>query len=355
MLTITRQLIMELEQNTSRESVWYETMLHMIIKYGNIEDAHALYHCFITHPEDWDYINLLEGLCKLGDRELGLELYRWAFTEGRLRVGLPGDILTACGYLGVQEAVGSLLHYALDDSKSWEWQTRACLGLLQLQLDDKEAAILRRTIEETMGQSLFNEFLPALSSQVADASLIPKLYHWGEQQASIDCNAGLVLGIALYGPEYREWIRQILWSPYWEAHDTGTGTCVWMYRAMSHVGLTFTDLIDDVRHTLTDTEDRQRMEYQLDVLYQMLCEKLQYRRLSLSVLHPNQETAEEIYHALYHWSTPDYDDSIIGLIIKRLGMDYCGLQDFYNLRTRLEMRIAHDMETIYLLSQHNQV
>ncbi|ANF96121.1 hypothetical protein [Paenibacillus bovis] len=353
MLTITRQLIMEMEQNTRRESVWYETMLHMIIKYGNIEDAHALYQCFIAHPKDWDYIMLLEGVCKLGDRELGLALYQWAFTEGRLRDELSEDILTACGYLGVQEAVSSLLHYALD-SKSWDLQNGACLGLLQLQLDDKEAAILRKAIESTMGQSLFNEFLPALSSQVADATLIPKLYHWGEQQASIDCNAGLVLGIALYGPAYHEWVRRILWSPYWEAHDTGTGTCVWMYRAMNHVGLTFADLIDDVRHTLTDTEDRQRMEYQLDVLHQMVCEKLRYRGLSLSVLQPNQETVEEIYHALYHWSTPDYDDSIIGLIIKRLGMDYRELQNFYNLRTRLEMRIAHDMETAYLWSQYKQ-
>lgn len=68
-------------------------------------------------------------------------------------------------------------------------------------------------MEKVYGQPLFPEFLPALSFTFADEQIVPRLLAWGER-ASTDCNAGLILGISMFGSTQKKQIKSIVMDPF---------------------------------------------------------------------------------------------------------------------------------------------
>ena len=66
------------------------------------------------------------------------------------------------------------------------------------------------------------------------------------EQASTDCNAGLILGIAAFGRSQQAKVRRILVEPKWEMDATGTGSHWWGYMSMQMSEVTFSQLISDM-------------------------------------------------------------------------------------------------------------
>lgn len=55
---------------------------------------------------------------------------------------------------------------------------------------------MKTEIRKDQGKSLFREMLPILCHKTGNDEWIPQLYEWGKK-ASVDCNGGIDLGIAL--------------------------------------------------------------------------------------------------------------------------------------------------------------
>jgi len=219
----------------------------------------------------------------------------------------------------------------------------ACLGLVHLPCEPHREQ-LAAELDKALDQNLFNEFLPLLSFKCTTEDMIPRLVHWGEQHASVDCNAGIIAGIALFGEGQKDTIRSILWNPFWEAHGTATGSCVWSYFAMQHVGLTFRELVQDIKSYDASKEDVQALEYRLDVLYEMLELKLSYTARPIRFARSNEESFGQLYSDLFSWSNEHHDDSIIGWMNEQLGAEHRLLERYHELRKRVEIKMVHEIE-----------
>ncbi|MGV7117450.1 hypothetical protein [Paenibacillus kyungheensis] len=226
----------------------------------------------------------------------------------------------------------------------------ACLGLVHLSVE-KYQQELKDRLEQLINQPLFDEFLPILSFRLYDDAFAERLYEWGDQYASIDSNAGLILGIALYGQKQKEKIKNIIWSSNWQAHDMGTGTGIWTYQAMGYVSLTFEELISDMKQFLVEIESDRELEYRLDVLYFLLTCKLNYFFKNIKFANSNHEKIESLYTLFYSSSNEDIDDSIFKSIKKRFNRDeqFSIIESYERLKLQMEMYIHFEVEREHFL------
>ncbi|MCE5168741.1 hypothetical protein LQV63_05370 [Paenibacillus profundus] len=348
MIQITQKLIHLNRHNNRLDAGIVSAYADIIAKYGSIDDAIALAQWFLESPADFNG-SLLYPIMKHGNEKLAKELHNNCFYHNELREGIPDDILHVLGYLGFTDCTEQLISYM--EADDWGLSMSACMGLLHLPCDPYKD-LIKSKLEKWVGQSLFHEFLPALSFKCAAPEIVPRLADWGEHAASTDCNAGIILGIALFGTGQKDVLKHILWSPNWEAHGTGTGTCIWSYVSMQHVGLTFKELIGDIKHAPVFMEDRTELDYRLDVLYEMLSLKLTYHKQPIRFACQNNESIREIYQDLFSWPTPHKDESIIGLIIDHFGLQNSLLEKYYELRNRFELKIDHEIELEHLLHEY---
>lgn len=262
---------------------------------------------------------------RCGDVTLAQDMYERYVRNQASPEHIPDGVLYVLGYLGYVEAAVDLV--ALVNGPYGAMSVDACLGLVHLPCEPYREQ-LAAELEKALNQNLFNEFLPLLSFKCTTEDMIPRLVHWGEQHASVDCNAGIIAGIALFGEGQKDTIRSILWNPFWEAHGTATGSCVWSYFAMQHVGLTFRELIQDIKSYDASKEDVQALEYRLDVLYEMLELKLSYTARPIRFARSNEESFGQLYSDLFSWSNEHHDDSMIGWMNEQLGVSTDCWNDF---------------------------
>ncbi len=315
--------------------------MDVVARYGTVEDAWELYRLFVEDPHHYIRGLLLQPIMRCGDVTLAQDMYERYVRNQASPEHIPDGVLYALGYLGYVEVAADLV--ALVNGPYGAVSVDACLGLVHLPCEmyrEKLAAEL----EKALDQNLFNEFLPLLSFKCTTEDMIPRLVHWGEQHASVDCNAGIIAGIALFGEGQKETIRSILWNPFWEAHGTATGSCVWSYFAMQHVGLTFRELVQDIKSYDTSKKDVQTLEYRLDVLHEMLELKLSYTARPIRFARSNEESFGQLYSDLFSWSNEHHDDSIIGWMNEQLGVEHRLLERYYELRKRIEIKMVHEIE-----------
>ncbi|WCM61549.1 hypothetical protein [Paenibacillus polymyxa] len=313
----------------------------VVAQYGTVEDAWELYRLFVEDPHHYIRGLLLQPIMRCGDVTLAQDMYERYVQNQASPEHIPDGVLYALGYLGYVEAAADLV--ALVNGPYGAVSVDACLGLVHLPCEPYREK-LAAELEKALDQNLFNEFLPLLSFKCTTEDMIPRLVHWGEQHASVDCNAGIIAGIALFGEGQKETIRSILWNPFWEAHGTATGSCVWSYFAMQHVGLTFRELVQDIKSYDTSKEDVQALEHRLDVLYEMLELKLSYTARPIRFARSNEESFSQLYSDLFSWSNEHHDDSIIGWINEQLGVGHRLLERYYDLRKRIEIKMVHEIE-----------
>ncbi|MDO3410925.1 hypothetical protein QWJ34_14230 [Saccharibacillus sp. CPCC 101409] len=328
---------------TARKMNWtiIDAYTTLITKYGGHEEARALLDLLMSLPGTNIDQMLLRPIREHGDLEMARELYRWSVDENGLREKAPYEALHALGYMGLEECSADLVKLLRADH--WHITKNACLGLLHLNCSAYRDEI-EALLNESFGKGLFIEFLPALASQVADRSIVPRLAEWGNTSASTDCNAGLILGMALFGSEERETIRQILRNPDWDAHDGGTGTRYWAYAAMQHVGILFAELIEDVKTLSEQPISKRELEHRLDVLHAMLECKLNGYEKPIRFMTINPESIAAIYSDLFEWTGADTDDSLIGLISQQLPEEEDLLEKYYHLRDKMELAMRYEAE-----------
>lgn len=272
---------------------------------------------------------------RCGDVTLAQDMYERYVRNQASPEHIPDGVLYALGYLGYVEAAADLV--ALVNGPYGAVSVDACLGLVHLPCEPYREK-LAAELEKALDQNLFNEFLPLLSFKCTTEDMIPRLVHWGEQHASVDCNAGIIAGIALFGEGQKDTIRSILWNPFWEAHGTATGSCVWSYFAMQHVGLTFRELVQDIKSNDASKEDVQALEYRLDVLCEMLELKLSYTARPIRFARSNEESFGQLYSDLFSWSNEHHDDSIVGWMNEQLGVEHRLLDQYDELRKKSRLK-----------------
>lgn len=313
----------------------------VVARYGTMEDAWELYRLFVEDPHHYIRGLLLQPIMRCGDVTLAQDMYERYVQNQSSPEHIPDGVLYVLGYLGYVEAAADLV--ALVNGPYGVASVDACLGLVHLPCEPYREQ-LAAELEKVLDQNLFNELLPLLSFKCTTEDMIPRLVHWGEQHASVDCNAGIIAGIALFGEGQKDTIRSILWNPFWEAHGTATGSCVWSYFAMQHVGLTFRELVQDIKSYDASKEDVQALEYRLDVLYEMLELKLSYTARPIRFSRSNEESFGQLYSDLFSWSNEHHDDSIIGWMNEQLGVEHRLLERYYELRKRVEIKMVHEIE-----------
>ncbi|MFC4777285.1 hypothetical protein ACFO9Q_10875 [Paenibacillus sp. GCM10023252] len=338
MIPITKRLIDLIRSSPNIDSSFVTSYTNVIVKYGGLEDAYSLFKLFIEVPADYNRILLLEPIMMLGDLQLAQEIYDYCFYQKDLKEGMPSEVLHVLGHLGFTKCTETLV--SLINSNDWHISKDACLGLLHLPCNDFESYI-KSIIDYSFGKSLFQEFVPALSYKISNNSMVSRLFEWGDRRASTDCNAGIILGIALFGNNHKNMIKNILWNQNWEAHDRGTGTCIWSYISMQHVELTFGELIQDIK---SEVNSMQNLRYRLDVLSELLECKLTFKKQPIRFTETNKESIADIYRDLFDWSDDDKDDSIIGIISNTLEQEVELLDKYYHLREKIEMKIEHNIE-----------
>lgn len=349
MLKITEKFINELHLTKDINYEKFQGYINTIIRYGNQEDAEALYSTFIQDPLKYENGRLIEPIMRLGDIHLAHVLYEFSIVDNDLTEEAPYEVLHALGYMGVEQVTPVLIKYALE-SELWSTCKFACLGLAHLSVE-KYQQQLKDRLEQSINKPLFDEFLPLLSFRLYDDTFVEHLYEWGDKHASIDCNAGLILGIALYGKEQKETIKNIIWSSNWQAHDMGTGTGKWTYQAMGHVDLTFEELIGDMKRFLVEIESDRELEYRLDVLHFLLTFNLTYFSKGIKFANTNHENIEILYTLLYSSSNENTDDSMFKYIKERFDRDeqFSIIESYKRLELQMEMYILFEVEREHLL------
>lgn len=215
-----------------------------VIAGGDRDDHDALLERMLVAPDHaigW-------ALMALGTRETGERLLD-AFVAGdRLKEGAPDVLLQALGYLGVEAAEPALWAAVTDGDHAAN--RSASLGLAQLPCVGREGAIAD-AIRACHGRALFAEFTPVLACKVGDPDLLAPLFAPGAP-TSTDCFGGVLLGLALQGA--RSTFEALLFDPYWEATDRGTGNlgCCWI--AVRILGLSIRRLLGARRDALTDDD-----------------------------------------------------------------------------------------------------
>ncbi|GHO41855.1 hypothetical protein [Ktedonospora formicarum] len=321
-----------------------------IARFGSIEDARLLLAAFLVNPAKRAY--MLTPIRVLGNDELAHELFLQCVHHGRLRDEMPEDILLCLGYMGYVPVEPLLWKYVSQegdhDNHGYHYMRAACLGLLHLPCVELKEAIAT-AITSHYSKNWWNaELLPALASKTGNSSLLEELYQWGVTTASTDCNAGLVLGIALYGEKGSAYFKRLLWNPDWEAHASATGTRLYTYLGCRYLGISLLDLYAELQTHIQHGSPQKQIRHGFSLVEAMLSCFLDDNVLPLKFLPVSPVSAQSVYEALFLWSHPNKDDSIIGLVDQLVESDADTRQSLrhtlYELEQSLLVRIEREIE-----------
>ncbi|MEV6971561.1 hypothetical protein AB0M47_41345 [Hamadaea sp. NPDC051192] len=344
MLPATQKLL-DRYANTTRSGRWESAAVGVILRHGSPSDAHALLPLFLEQPDVCR--RLVPIFAQHGDQSTGRRLLAELTDDGRLRDGVPVEVLHAVGFLGYEPAERMLWEYA---EGPYDEAMNASLGLLHLPCHGVRTEIAE-ALERHRGAALFPEFLPVLAAKTDDPSWLGKLVAWGDDAASTDCNGGLILGIALHGDRARSEFKRLLWDPRWEANGGGTGSDRWAYAGARVLGLTMSVLYADLRTRLAGDAGQEQMRHCLDTFTALLGGWVSRPWLGLTIAPEPTETPDALLDLLFEWSTPDRDDSLIGLASRVLDPDDAVLARLYEVENELRVRAAHDLEVETLMSR----
>ncbi|MCP2327974.1 hypothetical protein HDA40_006481 [Hamadaea flava] len=339
------QKLLDRYAGASHSGRWDSAAVGVILRHGSPSDADALLPVFLAQPDAGRH--LVPVLAKHGDQSTAGRLLAELTDDGRLRDGVPAEVLHAVGLLGYEPAEQMLWQYA---EGPYDEAMNASLGLLHLPCRGVRAEVAA-ALERHQGAALFPEFLPALAAKTGDPSWLGRLAAWGEDAASTDCNGGLILGIALHGDRARATFTRLLWDPRWEANGGGTGSDRWAYAGARVLGLTMSDLYTGLRARLDGDLAQEEMRHCLETFTALLGGWVGRPWLGLTSAPDPAETPDMLLDLLFEWSTPDRDDSVIGLASSVLDPDDGVLARLYELENELRVRAEHDLEIQTLMSR----
>jgi len=306
MLKTTHELLEYLKRPSSkREPAIICSLVHSIVKCGGKNDADEILNQYVTHPFDFDYTYVLPVFKALGNHSTAEQIFNISIHQNKLVENADPEILEILGHLKYEQIKPILADYLFESREETDYyiSRSAALGLLNFDCTEYQKEI-ETEIEKCYGKNLFPEFVPALVSKLEDPHpILDKLLELGNQFASTDCNAGIVLGFSLCGEQGKPYFRKILFERNWEVDSTATGTVHFAYRGLKNLGITFKDLY----HEIKTVSDEENLEYALDVFFALLERKFD------DIETDPKESFADIYTTLFPWKNENESGNIIDL------------------------------------------
>ncbi|WP_093157648.1 hypothetical protein [Saccharopolyspora antimicrobica] len=160
--------------------------MDVVVRHGSLADAEALLPVFLAAPEE--RAELVRVLARHGDTALAERLLAECVDAGRLRPGVPAEVLRALGILESENAEELLWTYAANPDDH-DTGLHAALGLLHLPCTGVREEIAR-ALEKHEGRAFFPEFLPALATKTQDPSWLQRLVAWASRAPRRTATAG---------------------------------------------------------------------------------------------------------------------------------------------------------------------
>lgn len=316
------------QQNFQELNLCYK----LILKYGDLEDANMLADVFISDPTKYESRYLLEPIKVLGDLKTAEKIFNISFEGNKIRDAISENVLSCLGYLGYEPIKEILLKYLMSDD--YYLNSEACIGLLHFDCKDYKDLIVEK-IEKCFEKSLFKEFVPSLAVKVHGRNYIQRLYELGKHKASVDCNAGIILAIALF--KERELFKNILWDETWEVIDLGTGTGYWSFVGMQYLNITFKELFIDIKKMINEEVHKRKVIYCLSVLRTLLDRRLNFLTMPFKFSETKEEGFKDIYSDLF-----DNNESVTDFIYnytkdENLTMSYYDMKKNYEFKIESEL------------------
>jgi len=346
MLKLTKELVAGYEGLEFGER---NTKLTLIARHGDLSDAQELLGLYQMNPKRDE---LLELIRKLGNVEIGTELFCRCFDRKDALMGEFVELYHTIGYLGCQEALPRLWEKA---SKGDYFDCQgASLGLAHLDCTSIKDEITDE-IRKIKGKSSFNKFLPLLAFKTGDDRFVEELFLWGDRDTSgisacLDCNGGLIVGVALFGENGRARFEEILWSPKWRAACSGTGSLFWTYQGLRLLKHRFADLLRQIISHTENCMDEKRTSYEVSVLLKIIDMHLSSAE---SVGFKFSPDPSDSWRDLRQLCDEDFDgqianhgwgNSLSDFIAKHFGLSHELMREVYRLRDLIRIRVEQEME-----------
>lgn len=329
MLNTTIELIEYLKLNQSeRELAIVGSLVNSIIKCGTKNDAEAVLTQYLTNPSDFHYSSLLPIFKKLGDNSIAEQIFNVSIFKNELRENADPKVLAVLGHLKYSPIKPILAGYIFSEKETNYYVSKyAVLGLLNFDCSEYQSEI-ETEIEKCYGKGLFPEFVPALVCKLKNRNLIlDKLYESGNDFASTDCNAGIVLGFSLSEEQGRPYFKRVLFDRNWETSSTGTGTIHFAYQGLKNLGITFKELYQEIR-SISDERD---LKYYLDVFFALLKKRVDDMEIN------KKECISDIYITLFKWKNENESDNIIDLASS------VDMEEVYEIEKLIELKMNEEI------------
>lgn len=313
----------------------------LVTKYGTVEDADYLLPLFVQTKE----VQLLKPLQACGNYATADTLFQQAVEKGTLKAGFPPQTFKALGYLQHAATEDVLLEYykGLFTSKGdWDLHVAVCLALLNYSCAGYET-IIQHEIEKCLEEWLFPELIPVLACKTGDETLLKKMYEHGSTKASSDASAGLLLGMALYGPNGKELFKKAIWNEAWEAGSASTGNRQYAMMGMGYLQLSFAELLADATVLVKDGNGRLTYPFFLleSLLEANLAKPVVYDVRSIP---PPPETFAQVYQTIFE---PEDGNSIFQLVRTHVQDERIkqNLESYFEqLQTLYKLKATHELE-----------
>ncbi len=205
---------------------------------------------------------------------LTMESASQLFTSGRANTEVwkhtnchNSKILETLGSLKYEPLKPILAEYLFKNKENDYYTSKyAALGLLHFDCSEFQYEI-QNEIEKFYGQNLFPEFFPALVCKLDNnEEILENLYNLGNEDASTDCNAGIILGFSLCGDLGSNYFQIALFNPNWEAGYSSTGTLHFTYQGLKYLNISFKELFQEVKNRESENEQSYALQTFLELL-----------------------------------------------------------------------------------------
>ena len=272
MLKVTQELKDYLNiDNEQRNGIIIDSFVNSILKCGTKADADLLLEQYIMNPFDFDHAYLLKLFRKFGDLSYAQKIFNTVIIDNKLIKDAPPETLEILGHLKYEPVKNILSDYGFGEIEAdYYLQRSSILGLLHFDCKEFEQKI-KEGIFTCYGKNLFPEFLPAMVCKLPDQNAyLEKLFEVGDEYASTDCNAGIILGFSLCPDEGRKYFNRALFNPNWEIFSGSTGTICFAYEGLKNLNMSIADLYPKIQ-SLTENVP---LEYHLRVLFSLFEQRI---------------------------------------------------------------------------------
>jgi hypothetical protein len=329
MIKSTFKLLEYLNNDKSkRETSVVHSYVMSILKLGSKEDANFLLDSFLKNTADFDHLHLISLFKKFGDVSFAEKIFNAVIVQNKLSEDADPSILNLIGQLKYNPIKDILFQYSFSkDYSDYTLQTYSTLGLLNFDCSEYIDEI-KININSCLNKNLFPEFIPALVCKLPEkAKVLDQLYELGNNYASTDCNAGIILGFSLCGEQGKEYFKKALYNPNWETYSSSTGTLKFTYEGMKNLKISFTELYTDIKQI----QDKTELKYALNVLFSLFSKRI------LDYEDEKIDSFKTLYKLFYCREDPNDSNNLIDLADK-VGEE----EEAYKYRNMFENKMTEE-------------